>query len=166
MALDALHDTFFDIHSQRGGYRWNVFASLNCASREQASQGDPPSQLGFVAIVAGLTALVLLAPVLLGSAARASGDPRRLFVHGRSFVPCRCRTDAALLGESERCRAIACRAQGRNPSCRRHRPSLAIGERRFGVERKRSAISGDFFPPGSLQLSRFALLSPPRRLPL
>ena len=67
MALDALHDTFLDIHSQRGGYRWNVFASLNCASREQASQGDPPSLLGFVAIVAGLTALVLLAPVLLGS---------------------------------------------------------------------------------------------------
>ena len=68
MALDALHDTFFDIHPQRGGYRWNVFASLNCSSREQASQENPPSQLGFVAIVAGLTALVLLAPVLLGSA--------------------------------------------------------------------------------------------------
>ena len=86
MALDALHDTFFDIHSRRGGYRWNVFASLNRASIEQASQGDPPSQLGFVAIVAGLTALVLLAPVLLGFApAHPETHVAFLFMAAASF---------------------------------------------------------------------------------
>ena len=87
MALDALHDTYFDIHSQRGGYRWNVFASLNHASREQASQGDPPSQLGFVAILAGLTSLVLLAPVLLGSApAHPETRVAFLFMAAASFL--------------------------------------------------------------------------------
>jgi len=87
MALDALHDTFFDIHSQRGGYRWNVFASLNRTSREHASQENPPSQLGFVAIVAGLTALTLLAPVLLGSApAHPETSVAFLFMAAASFL--------------------------------------------------------------------------------
>ena len=87
MALDALHDTYFDIHSPRGGYRWNVFASLNRTSGEQASQGNPPSQLGFVAVVAGLTALVFLAPVLLGSApAHPETRVAFLFMAAASFL--------------------------------------------------------------------------------
>src|SRR5664279_3652591 len=87
MALDALHDTFFDIHSQRGGYRWSMFASLNRTSEAQASRGDSPSQLGFVAIVAGLTALVLLAPVLRGSApAHPETHVAFLFMAAASFL--------------------------------------------------------------------------------
>ncbi len=87
MALDALHDTFFDIHSRRGGYRRNVFASLNRTSREQASHGNPPSHLGFVAIAAGLTALVLLAPALLGSApAHPETQVVFLFMAAASFL--------------------------------------------------------------------------------
>jgi two-component system, cell cycle sensor histidine kinase PleC len=89
MALDALHDSFFDIHSLRGGYRWNLFASLNRTSREQAWRGAPPSHLGFVAIAAGLTALVLLVPVLLGSApAHPEARVAFLFMAAASFLAC------------------------------------------------------------------------------
>ncbi len=64
MALDALHETFFDAHPHHGGYRQNVFASWPHA----APAGESPSQLAFVAIGAGLAALLLLAPCLLGLA--------------------------------------------------------------------------------------------------
>jgi len=68
MALDALHDTFFDTEPRREVYRGNVFASRNCASRVGASPGESPSQLVLVVIGAGLAGLLLLAPILQGSA--------------------------------------------------------------------------------------------------
>ena len=67
MALDAIHDVFFDTAPPRAGYRWDV-ASRDRGSRVEGSLRESPSQHVFVVIGAGLAGLMLLAPVVLGAA--------------------------------------------------------------------------------------------------
>ncbi len=71
MALDALHDSFFD--ARLLGESRREALSLNREPKVQALPGsEPPLQHVFVMIGAGLAALLLLAPIVLGSAAARS----------------------------------------------------------------------------------------------
>ena len=134
------------LHSQRGGYRWNVFASLKSHIAGASIAGKSPVTARFCCDRGRIGGACASCAVLLGSApAHPETRVAFLFMAAASFLAAAVQMQRSST-RAERCRTIACRAQGRNPSCRRHRPSLAIGEWRSDVERKRSAISGDFFP--------------------
>ncbi len=86
MALDALHDSFFDARLLRE--RRREASSWNRELKVQPSPGSAsPSQYVFVVIGAGLAALLLLAPIILGSApARPETGAALLFMTAVSLL--------------------------------------------------------------------------------